>query len=280
MQSFNFTEGEEFLCRAINDWCAQVTLDELTLKEGHIYYIMITSPSGWWYAVNEDGEDGWAPSQFLERVDYCDIENIVAYLEEPEIRKVSNGYIRANNGNIPFDICGIIIAYFLKLYPKLYFDQFDHSLCGASIKISDHDMIVTQISNYDNNNVFGLNVVKSKIHHWTFKIIEYGHALHQKNDIIYIGIWRDDCDAKSVLNKSCLSLNSDLFRPTTVVNGFKNGDYIEMNLDLKKGTLKYRINGTDKQQFSVENDGIPYRVIVGLEGWGHSVELISYSMQE
>ena len=48
---------EEFQCRAINDYYASVT-DELDLKEDATYTIMQTSPSGWWYAVNSDGEDG------------------------------------------------------------------------------------------------------------------------------------------------------------------------------------------------------------------------------
>eukprot|EP01084_Bolivina_argentea_P109102 195005_1 len=61
---------EEFACRAINDYYASVT-DELDLKEGQSYTIMQTSPSGWWYAVNADGEDGWVPSNYLERTD-CD----------------------------------------------------------------------------------------------------------------------------------------------------------------------------------------------------------------
>jgi len=61
----------EFQCRAINDYYASVT-DELDLKEGQHYTIMQTSPSGWWYAVNDDGEDGWVPSNYLERIDDAD----------------------------------------------------------------------------------------------------------------------------------------------------------------------------------------------------------------
>jgi len=59
---------EEFRCRAINDYYASVT-DELDLKEGAEYTVMQTSPSGWWYAVNDDGEDGWVPSNYLVRLD-------------------------------------------------------------------------------------------------------------------------------------------------------------------------------------------------------------------
>lgn len=61
-------QNEEFTCRAINDYYASVA-DELDLKEGKYYTIMQTSESGWWYAVNEDGEDGWVPSMYLERTD-------------------------------------------------------------------------------------------------------------------------------------------------------------------------------------------------------------------
>ncbi len=74
---------EEFRCRAINDYYASVT-DELDLKEGGSYTIMQTSPSGWWYAVNDDGEDGWVPSNYLERVDEegGDVGGAPAYAED------------------------------------------------------------------------------------------------------------------------------------------------------------------------------------------------------
>ncbi|ETO20977.1 hypothetical protein RFI_16228 [Reticulomyxa filosa] len=59
---------EEFRCRAINDYYASVA-DELDLREGCEYVIMQVSPSGWWYAVDENGEDGWVPSNYLVRID-------------------------------------------------------------------------------------------------------------------------------------------------------------------------------------------------------------------
>ena len=52
-----FATDAEFTCTAINDYYASVT-DELDLIDGATYTIMETTPSGWWYAVNDDGEDG------------------------------------------------------------------------------------------------------------------------------------------------------------------------------------------------------------------------------
>eukprot|EP01084_Bolivina_argentea_P202356 345762_1 len=65
--NMNQLEDEEFECIAINDYYASVT-DELDLVKDDKYTIMQTSPSGWWYAVNGDGEDGWVPSNYLERI--------------------------------------------------------------------------------------------------------------------------------------------------------------------------------------------------------------------
>lgn len=51
------TTDEEFECVAIADYIAGMH-DELDLKENKVYTIMQTSASGWWYAVDENREDG------------------------------------------------------------------------------------------------------------------------------------------------------------------------------------------------------------------------------
>eukprot|EP01083_Nonionella_stella_P062209 161809_1 len=58
---------EEFYVRAITDYYG-VAADELDLKESAIYTVIQTTSSGWWYAIDEDGIDGWVPSNYLDRV--------------------------------------------------------------------------------------------------------------------------------------------------------------------------------------------------------------------
>eukprot|EP00483_Globobulimina_turgida_P013562 UN13587 len=58
---------KEFYVRAITDYYG-VAADELDLKENSIYTVIQTTESGWWYAIDEDGIDGWVPSNYLDRV--------------------------------------------------------------------------------------------------------------------------------------------------------------------------------------------------------------------
>jgi len=57
---------EEFYVRAITDYYG-VAADELDLKEGAVYTVIQTTESGWWYAIDEDGIDGWCPSNYLDK---------------------------------------------------------------------------------------------------------------------------------------------------------------------------------------------------------------------
>merc|ERR1712228_600458 len=56
----------EFYVRAITDYYG-VAADELDLKESAIYTVIQTTESGWWYAIDEDGIDGWVPSNYLDK---------------------------------------------------------------------------------------------------------------------------------------------------------------------------------------------------------------------
>merc|ERR1712176_890562 len=59
-------KNEEFDAVAINDYYASV-IDELDLTENEEYTIMKTNSSGWWYAVDKHGGNGWVPSNYLRR---------------------------------------------------------------------------------------------------------------------------------------------------------------------------------------------------------------------
>eukprot|EP01083_Nonionella_stella_P154341 497218_1 len=77
-------EDDEFVCVANNSYYASVT-DELDLKEGDEYIIMQTTPSGWWYGVNDEGEDGWVPSNYLDRKDADHGEIIFGVTTHPDL---------------------------------------------------------------------------------------------------------------------------------------------------------------------------------------------------
>lgn len=49
--------NEEFECKAMHDYVANVS-DELSLNTEGVYTIKQTSSNGWWYAVDQDGNDG------------------------------------------------------------------------------------------------------------------------------------------------------------------------------------------------------------------------------
>ena len=61
-------QSDDFWAIAISDYNASAE-NELDLKEGHYYSVIDTSDGGWWYALDEDGIDGWSPATYLERVD-------------------------------------------------------------------------------------------------------------------------------------------------------------------------------------------------------------------
>ena len=74
-------DEEKFKCKAINDYNANEN-DELDLKEGQEYTITRTASSGWWYAVNADDDEGWTPSNYLERIDNNQQQNILTESKE------------------------------------------------------------------------------------------------------------------------------------------------------------------------------------------------------
>eukprot|EP00485_Elphidium_margaritaceum_P012424 CAMPEP_0202687288 /NCGR_PEP_ID=MMETSP1385-20130828/2985_1 /ASSEMBLY_ACC=CAM_ASM_000861 /TAXON_ID=933848 /ORGANISM="Elphidium margaritaceum" /LENGTH=830 /DNA_ID=CAMNT_0049342055 /DNA_START=33 /DNA_END=2525 /DNA_ORIENTATION=- len=59
-------QQQGFYVRAITDYYG-VAADELDLNEGAIYSVIQTTESGWWYAIDGDGIDGWVPSNYLDK---------------------------------------------------------------------------------------------------------------------------------------------------------------------------------------------------------------------
>ena len=66
----------DFLAKAIANYDAN-TEDELTLQEDAIYSIIQTDESGWWYAMDSNLVSGWAPSNFLQKLDTKEQQKLI-----------------------------------------------------------------------------------------------------------------------------------------------------------------------------------------------------------
>ncbi len=53
-------------CRIIEDYKGDPYNEELDLRKGEFAHVLHKSESGWWCIQDEDGEIGWAPSNYLE----------------------------------------------------------------------------------------------------------------------------------------------------------------------------------------------------------------------
>merc|ERR1712130_637289 len=50
--------------------------DQLDLNVNALFYILQTFDSGWWFGLNENGNDGWMPSNYLQRCTVDEVEEI------------------------------------------------------------------------------------------------------------------------------------------------------------------------------------------------------------
>lgn len=79
LQQKDFEEEEEegtlqMSCRAVEDYKGDLDSQEIDLQSGEYLRILRKSESGWWFIQNEQGEVGWAPSNYLE--EFNDDEDI------------------------------------------------------------------------------------------------------------------------------------------------------------------------------------------------------------
>ena len=82
LQEEDFEEEEEeeeegtlqMSCRAVDDYKADHDSQEIDLQSGEYLRILQKNENGWWCVRNEEGEIGWAPSNYLE--EFNDDEDI------------------------------------------------------------------------------------------------------------------------------------------------------------------------------------------------------------
>jgi len=66
--------SQEMSCRVIEDYSGDPDDQEMELQENEIIRVLHASESGWWFVQNEEGEVGWAPSNYLEVFEDEDVE--------------------------------------------------------------------------------------------------------------------------------------------------------------------------------------------------------------
>ena len=77
LQEEEFDEQEcalQMSCRAIEDYSGDHQNQEIDLRRGEYLRVLHKSEGGWWCVQNEEGEIGWAPSNYLEVFEDEDIE--------------------------------------------------------------------------------------------------------------------------------------------------------------------------------------------------------------
>eukprot|EP01084_Bolivina_argentea_P111834 199469_1 len=86
---YEMNKKQGFYCRAMYDYDDNEDINEeqLSFKEGEIFYILKTTESGWFYGINEHGLDGWIPSNYVEVFN----EEQEKELKEERTPKTDNG---------------------------------------------------------------------------------------------------------------------------------------------------------------------------------------------
>jgi len=64
-----------FYVRAITDWEPSEE-DQLNLTNDQIFCIVYTTESGWWYGIDKEGNDGWLPSNYVNKMSTNEVEEL------------------------------------------------------------------------------------------------------------------------------------------------------------------------------------------------------------
>ena len=201
------------------------------------------------------------------------------------------GFIRnmqkqISRDNIYYTIPELVIHWIL-----LYFyiaDQFDPEYCSNSYQLSANNCTITKL-NQDDSTAFLTKVVSKGVHKWKFilhKKVSYGN--------IIIGVWKSKytkstqqvvrgADARGryygyyVSHRSLTNGDKSLRNLQYADVDGKDGDIIEMILDLNSFKLEYNKNG---KSLGIAFDNISrcdYVVCIEIVKEPNSIELLSYN---
>eukprot|EP01084_Bolivina_argentea_P289424 496999_1 len=188
-----------------------------------------------------------------------------------------DGYIRNNcNIMIPSEIVKICLLFYVLI------EQWDEKCKSKDIRIDGDtiEKIKTHIS--WQRSAYLSNTATEGIHCWRFKIDQYS------GNWTMLGVWKIKCKPM-VPEKFCTANYHSTYayiisKGSKTVDGgneysygieCKNGDVVEMELDLKQLTLSYKVNDKD-YSVAYEIEKASYKAVATLVGSGSKITLLSY----
>ena len=156
--------------------------------------------------------------------------------------------------NIPIDINNIIYLFFR------FCDQWSERFTSDDIEI-DEDGLTFVVKGVDEHTVFGETVVEDGVFLWRIKILEI--TTHDYDDGPFVGIIEDDSENLNKVQDSDVwendgyqlcgytgNLCSNKLMSNTKTQNYcckwnKEGDILEISLDLSKQTISFKVNDKD-----------------------------------
>ncbi len=215
-----------------------------------------------------------------------DVKNV-----DPHIKDCVFGYVKDAQQLLPDDNVYYTIPTLIVHWILLYYfikEQFDEECCNSNYELSSNNTIVTKIKSCYKT-AYLTQIVSAGVHKWTFKMIRQPTPL-----TTVIGVWKtkyladpnidvDEANGKyygysSTHGRTTIgdyNLN-DIVSLKYGVRKCKEGDVIEMILDLNKLQLKYIASGEDFGVAFNDIENTSYRVAVCVHQQGDIFQFLKY----
>ena len=178
----------------------------------------------------------------------------------------------------------------LNAYPQYFYnkEQFDPALCGVSYFLEENNtlLINKQTSILTATSAYLSKVVESGLHRWQFKFAKYNSATYYATIAVWKTKWKPNLggrmDQASIAEDKSYGwiISHKKLAISGVAYGEKRcreGDTIEMILDLDERTLSYSVNDESYGIAYKDIEITSYRAVVSTNNRNDQIKFISYS---
>ena len=180
---------------------------------------------------------------------------------------------------IPSLVCYLILLHYAPM------EYFDPDLCNTKFILSNNNTIAEQRGKHEQVALLH-NVVKSGIHKWTFKLIQFGGPRFvsllgvfkaKYTPVLTVQFFYPCYNDKVYAYDICSGRKLNHMRIMRYGIRCKQGDVVVMILDLNKLELKYKVNDIDYGVAYKDVEQTSYRA--GISGYGAypTYQLLSYN---